>query len=75
MDYLISYRNEQGVLSRIMGALTQRGIEIQTIFGTSCFDPQTGHMCHVQFAATEKQEQQLKRAWNAIIGVTEVKKI
>jgi len=23
----------------------------------------------------EKQEQQLKRAWNAIIGVTEVKKI
>jgi acetolactate synthase small subunit len=75
MDYLISYRNEQGVLPRIMAALTQRGIEIQTIFGTSRLDPQTGHVCHVQFEATEKHEQQLKRQWTAIIGVTEVKKI
>ena len=75
MDYLISYRNEQGVLSRIMAALTQRGINVESIYGTSRLDSRVGHFCHVQFAANEKQEQQLKRAWNAIIGVTEVKKI
>ena len=75
MDYLISYRNEQGVLSRIIAALTARGIDVESIFGTSRLDPRVGHMCHVQFAATEKHEQQLKRAWTAIIGVTEVKRI
>ena len=75
MDYVISYRNEQGVLPRIMSALTQRCIDVESIFGTSRLDRRMGHMCHVQFEATEKQEEQLKRAWNAIIGVTEVKKI
>lgn len=75
MDYMISYRNEQGVLSRILAALTARSIDVNSIFGTSRLDARVGHMCHVQFAATEKQEAQLKRAWNAIIGVTEVKKV
>jgi acetolactate synthase small subunit len=75
MDYMISYRNEQGVLSRILAALTARSIDVESIYGTSRFDPRMGHMCHVQFEATEKQEGQLKRAWNAIIGVTEVKRI
>lgn len=75
MDYMISYRNEQGVLSRILAALTARSIDVNSIYGTSRFDPQMGHMCHVQFVANEKQEAQLKRAWNGIVGVMEVKKI
>jgi acetolactate synthase small subunit len=75
LDYQIEYRNEQGVLPRIIAALTQRCIDIDTIFGTSRLDRRMGHMCHIVFEATAKQEEQLKRAWNAIIGVTGVKKI
>jgi acetolactate synthase small subunit len=74
LDYQIVYRNEQGVLPRIIAALTQRSIDIETIFGTSRLDRQPEHFCHLVFEASEKQEEQLKRQWNAIIGVIDVKK-
>ena len=71
MEYRIVYRNEQGVLLRIITAATRRGIPIDELIASPGNNGL--HIAIIQMDATVKQEQQLQRDWNAIIGVEYVR--
>lgn len=71
MEYRIVYRNEQGVLLRVITAVTRRGITIEEL---SAAPGNNGlHIAVFRMEPTEKQEQQLRRDWNAVIGVEYVR--
>jgi len=72
MDCFIYYRNQQGVLPRILAAVTQRGILIESMSaGPARYT--LGHVAVLDIEITSAQVQQLGRAWRGIVGVTDVK--
>jgi len=72
MDCFIYYRNEQGVLPRILAAVTQRGILVESMSAGPAHY-QFGYVAVLDIEITSKQGQQLRRQWMGIVGVTEVK--
>ena len=70
-SYYINYRNEQGVLLRIITAVTRRGIPIETLVSTPV--PANDYLAVVQIEPTKAQQAQLKRDWKGIIGVLNVR--
>lgn len=72
MDCFIYYRKEQGVLPRILAAITQRAIEVDNMTAGPCHD-KLGYVAIIEIDITQKQAQQLGRAWRGIVGVTDVK--
>ena len=66
----IRYRNTQGTLMRILNAVSRRGIEMPFVQATPSSH---SHTVTLLLDLTPKQIGQLRRDWNAIVDVTEVR--
>jgi len=61
----IYYRDEQGVLMRILTELSRRAIQLPYVLAIN-------GCVHLRVEVTDKQKAQLLRAWKGIVGVTHV---
>lgn len=65
----IRYRNSQGTLMRILNAVSRRGLDLASVHAE--YDGQQ-HAVSMLVEATQKQQGQLFREWNAIVDVAGV---
>ena len=66
----IRYRNAQGVLMRILNAVSRRGLDLASVHAeyTGC-----DHLVTLLLETTHKQLGQLYREWYAIVDVIDVR--
>jgi acetolactate synthase small subunit len=66
----IRYRNTQGTLMRILNAVSRRGIDLPYVQATPA---EHSHTVTLLLEVGPKQMGQLRRDWQAIVDVTEVR--
>lgn len=66
----IRYRNTQGVLMRILNAVSRRGLDLTSVNAEPALDH---HQVTLLLDVTTKQVGQLYREWNSIVDVHEVR--
>jgi acetolactate synthase small subunit len=66
----IRYRNTQGTLLRILNAVSRRGIDLPYVQATPA---EHSHTVTLLLEVNPKQMGQLRRDWQAIVDVTEVR--
>ncbi len=66
----IRYRNTQGVLMRILNAVSRRGLDLTSVNAEPVTDH---HQVSLLLDVTPKQVGQLFREWNSIVDVLDVR--